>query len=53
MSRLATHRRIEDQVITITLARTEGNRKQAAKMLNMPVSTLQHKIAKRTAEKKR
>jgi transcriptional regulator with PAS, ATPase and Fis domain len=39
---------IKDKMITIALSKHNGNRSAAAKDLKMPLSTLWHKITKRT-----
>jgi len=38
---------IEDKLITIALARADGNRTKAAKLLNMPVRSFRRKISER------
>jgi len=38
---------IEDKLITIALARTDGNRTKAAKLLNMSVRSFRRKISER------
>jgi len=46
-----TLKRREGQLIIIALAKTNGNRRDAAILLDMPLSTLEKKIAQRTGYK--
>lgn len=39
----------EDKTITVAMAKTSGNKAAAARLLNMPIRTLQRKIKKRIA----
>ena len=48
--KLAALKKCQNQMITIALARADGNRLQAAEILGIPVKTLHSRISERRAD---